>query len=232
MVKIILLKKKKKRKQVYNTVVHIENTKGQYTLTGLGISSVISTIVAFLIFNGLLTDNWMFFVDGQRTLYTTILKRLAWKSNFTFILDWYHLKKKCEMQLSMGLNNTKKRNEILGKMLYYSWYGCIEKVYEVIDKIPKEYIKNQEALDKLKGYYERNYNYIPNYALRKKVGLRNSSNRGEKENDLIISNRQKHNGMAWSKVGSNSLGIITAVKQNKEINNWLHKSKIKFKMVA
>jgi len=76
-------KLKKKRKYVYNTIVHIQNTKGQYTLTGLGISSVISTIVAFLLFNGLVTNNWIFFVDGQRTIYSTILKRLAWKKNLT-----------------------------------------------------------------------------------------------------------------------------------------------------
>jgi len=64
------------------------------------------------------------------------------------------------------------------------------------------------------------------------VGLRNSSNRGEKENDLIISNRQKHNGMSWSKKGSNSLGVLTAIKQNKETNNWLNKKEIEFRIAA
>ncbi len=117
-------------------------------------------------------------------------------------------------------------------MLYYSWYGLTEKVYKVIENIPKEYIKNQDALDKLKGYYERNYDYIPNYALRKKTGLRNSSNRGEKENDLIIATRQKHNGMAWSKTGSSSLGVLTVVRQNKEMKNWLNEHKIAFKLTA
>ncbi len=153
---------KKKRKSVYNTIVHIENPKGQYTLTGLGVSTIINFLVAFLIHNGLLEQNWIFFLDGQRSLYTTLLERLSWHGNITFILDWYHLKKKCEMQLSLGLNDRKKRNKILGKILYYSWYGLSEKVYEVIDNIPEEYIKNQKALDKLKGYYERNYYYIPN----------------------------------------------------------------------
>jgi len=223
---------KKKREYVYNTVVHIENQQGHYTLTGLGVNSIINVLVAFLLHNELLAMNWIFFLDGQRTLYTTLLNRLSWRGNLTFILDWYHLKKKCEMQLSSGLNNRKKRNEILAKILYYSWYGLIEKVYEVIDNIPKEYIKDPTALEKLKGYYERNYNYIPNYALRKKLKLRNSSNRGEKENDLIIAARQKHKGMSWSKTGSSSLGILTAVKRNKEKNNWLNKNEILFKIVA
>jgi len=222
---------KKKREYVYNTVVHIGYQRGHYTLIGLGVNSIINLLIAFLLHNELLTKNLIFFLDGQRTLYTTLLKCLCWRGKLTFILDWYHLKKKCEMQLSMGLNNRQKRNEILGKILYYSWYGLIDKVNEIIDKIPNEYIKNQDALEKLKGYYERNYNYIPNYALRKKLKLRNSSNRGEKENDLIIAARQKHNGMAWSKTGSNSLGILNAIKRNKEMNNWLNKNEILFKIV-
>jgi hypothetical protein len=39
---------------------------------------------------------------------------------------------------------------------------------------------------------------IPVYAVRRQLGLRNSSNRGEKANDLLVAARQKHNGMSWS----------------------------------
>jgi hypothetical protein len=40
------------------------------------------------------------------------------------------------------------------------------------------------------------------YALRKKLGLRVSSNPVEKANDLLASNKQKHQGMSWSADGS------------------------------
>jgi hypothetical protein len=53
---------------------------------------------------------------------------------------------------------------------------------------------------------------IPCYALRKAFGLCNSSAIGEKINDLIVSNRQKHNGMSWSKKGSLALASLTAAK--------------------
>ncbi len=228
----LLSDKKKKRKYAYNTVAHIENKKGQYSLVNQGTANILVIIVSFILHNELLNTNWIFFLDGQRSLYTTIIESLFWKSNYGFILDWYHLKKKCETQLSLAMNNRDKRNEMLGKMLYYSWYGCIENVYEVIDKIPKDYIKNQDALRVLKGYYQRNYDYIPNYALRKKLSLRNSSNRAEKENDILIANRQKKNGMSWSKLGSNSLGILTSIKKNKETRSWLNNADIEFKIVA
>lgn len=187
----LLSGKKKKRKYAYNTVAHIENKEGQYSFVNQGVANILVIIVSFILHNELLNTTWIFFLDGQRNLYTTIIERLFWKHNYGFILDWYHLKKKCETQLSLAMNNRKKRNEILGKILYYSWFGCIKKVYDVIDKIPKDYIKNQDALRVLKGYYERNYDYIPNYALRKKLSLRNSSNRVEKENDILIADRQK-----------------------------------------
>jgi len=50
-------------------------------------------------------------------------------------------------------------------------------------------------------YLHRNQACIPCYALRKKLGLRISSNPVEKANDLVVSNRQKHNGMSWSADG-------------------------------
>lgn len=74
--------------------------------------------------------------------------------------------------------------------------------------------------------------YIPCYALRKELGLRNSSNTGEKMNDLIVSDRQKHNGMSWSKEGSVALASITALKRNKESRKWFEKRELDFELAA
>ena len=52
------------------------------------------------------------------------------------------------------------------------------------------------------------------YVVRAKLGLRNSSNPIEKENDILVAQRQKHNGMSWSKNGSGSLASIKMVFQN------------------
>ena len=81
-------------------------------------------------------------------------------------------------------------------------------------------------------YLTRNRPMIPVYAVRKRLGLRNSSNRGEKANDLMVANRQKHKGMSWSKSGSVALASVTALKQNKEYKQWFRERDIKFKLVA
>jgi len=52
------------------------------------------------------------------------------------------------------------------------------------------------------------------------LGLRNSSNRGEKANDLVVSERQKHNGMSWSPDGSVALAAVTALVRNQGQDTW------------
>jgi hypothetical protein len=81
-------------------------------------------------------------------------------------------------------------------------------------------------------YLERNTPYIPCYAIRKKLGLRNSSSIGEKMNDLIVSSRQKHNGMSWSKDGSVALATITSLKRNRENNKWFEERELNYKLAS
>ena len=70
------------------------------------------------------------------------------------------------------------------------------------------------------------------YAVRKRLGLRNSSNIGEKMNDLLVSDRQKHNGMSWSPGGSIALAALEALKRNHEYEHWFEFHEIALKQVA
>jgi len=223
--------KEDKTKFVTNSVLHIEKNKKTYVFTEKNNSCILLNLKAFLLENKLMKDNFVFFLDGQKTLYSSIFKKFKWKK-ISLILDYFHLKKKVAAQLSLGLNKTEKRNEILKKIMIYSWHGLTKEVQKELKKIPKKYIKNVDKITKLKEYFERNYYYIPNYALRKKLGLRNSSNRVEKENDLIFAQRQKNNGMAWSEQGSNALGVLASFSRNKNVEKWLKYNKISFKMTA
>jgi len=45
----------------------------------------------------------------------------------------------------------------------------------------------------------------------------------EKMNDLIVSGRQKHNGMSWSPEGSVALAALTALIRNREHESWFKK---------
>src|SRR5207248_7513304 len=108
------------------------------------------------------------------------------------------------------------------------WLGKVERAIKLLQELSQESIKNHKELKNLITYLDRNSNYIPCYALRKKLGLRLSSNPVEKANDLVVSNRQKHNGMSWSADGSSSLARLPSLRRNDEHMHWLRHHDIRF----
>jgi hypothetical protein len=221
----------KKRKSAYQTVVHVENQVGSYVFNALGVGIALQILLAFLLDNELLRGKLMVFLDGQRSLHSSVGQALNGWAPLQLILDGYHLEEKCKKQLSLALNNREKRNEVLEKLLNCLWHGLIEPATDYLKTIEDVYIKNRDALEKLRGYLERNRPFIPCYSVRKRLGLRNSSNVGEKSNDLLVSDRQKHNGMSWSQQGSVSLAAITALVRNREYYRWFTNEQINFKLV-
>jgi hypothetical protein len=132
----------------------------------------------------------------------------------------------------MALKGRVIRNNVLKELMPLLWYGSTDGAVAHIRGIAKSSIKDTEKLDKLIAYFIRNKSYIPCYAVRKKLGLCNSSAIGEKMNDLVVSERQKHNGMSWSKSGSVGLATITALKRNKESDKWFREHELEFKLAA
>jgi len=51
-------------------------------------------------------------------------------------------------------------------------------------------------------------------------------------NNLVVSERQKHNGVSWSKGASVALATITSLKRNKEYKRWFKEKEIDFKLAA
>ena len=221
-----------KRKFVHNTVVHISKGDRRYALNGYGIKKVLCFLIAFIFNNDLIGNRLQFFTDGHTTLNEAILKSFNWFKNIGIILDWYHLEKKCKEQLSMALKGRVIRNEVLEQLLPLLWQGLTDKAIALIEGTHSTKVKNKAVLAKLVEYLHRNKPYIPCYAIRKELGLRNSSNIGEKMNDLIVSNRQKHNGMSWSKPGSVALASVTALKINNESKKWFEEKELEFKLAA
>jgi hypothetical protein len=216
----------------YQTVIHIQSKAGQYVLNARNLSLLCPILIAFLLKNKCLTHNWVFFTDGQRTLIDNVIARFAFKGNYKLILDYYHLQKKCAKQFYSALHKNERRDVYEKQLKDYLWYGLTHKAIEYLKSIDSKDIKNQQELDILIAYIVRNINYIPCYALRKKIGLRNSSNRVEKANDQLVAQRQKHNGMSWSSEGSIALAELTAIKCNKEQNLWMAHRKISFLWAA
>jgi hypothetical protein len=140
--------------------------------------------------------------------------------------------KKCKERLSSALRGAQIRNAVLKQVLPLLWYGVVDEAIAALKGIEAGKVKDRAAVEKLIAYLERNRPFIPCYAARKELGLRNSSNLGEKMNDLLISKRQKHNGMSWSKYGSLGLASLTALVRNHEQAMWFEHGKLDFKLAA
>lgn len=220
----------KKPKYAHNTVAHIAHDGASYIINGRGIMRVLQLVLAFLLHNHLLSHNLIFFVDGYKTLYTAIGHAFCWFPATQIILDWYHLEKRCKEQLSLALKGRAIRNTLLEQLLPCLWHGCLDRAITILQTVEPASIKNQDAFDTLIDYLQRNRPYLPCYSVRKRLGLRNSSNQGEKANDLIVSDRQKHNGMSWSKSGSAALAAVTALARNREYNRWFQTGTLSFSL--
>lgn len=220
------------RKYVHNTVVRVDKDQSNYSMVGADIKGTLGYLMAFLLFNRLLGCRFQFFTDGHKVLNDSIGKCFEWYPNLGIILDWFHLVKKCKELLSMAMKGRLLRNEVLREVMPLLWHGLTDRAIALVAQIEPERIKNNENHAKLLAYLERNKEMIPCYALRRQLGLKNSSAICEKMNDLLVSSRQKHNGMSWSKKGSLSLAALTAVKRNGEDQYWLENRQLKFKLAA
>ena len=222
---------KKNREYVQNTVIHVEKGGQSYILNGDGVLCGLRLLLAFFLHNDLLRRKLIFFVDGH-SLYSAVLQFFSWHENLAVILDWYHLKKKCKELVSMVMKGRDLRNTVLEKLTPLLWHGLVDQAIIYLESLPESEIKNEEERLHLMRYLAKNRPMIPVYAIRKELGLRNSSNRGEKANDLLVADRQKHNGMSWSKPGSVSLASVTALKKNKEYPKWFRERELEFKLAA
>lgn len=143
--------------------------------------------------------------DGARHLKKEIKE--VFGKQVRHILDWYHLEAKVYQLMTQIAPNRqvkeKKQEMIIGEL----WRGESEQAIKLITEIEA---RNQIKQEELKGYIEKNKDYIINYEKRKEAKKVIGSGRMEKQNDVIVAHRQKRKGMSWSKSGSRNLAIVTA----------------------
>jgi hypothetical protein len=221
---------KEQPKRVQTTVAHIQYGKKSYILSGDSVGGCLRLVLGLLIINGLMRKQIVIFADGARSINSAILKMIPFL-NFKIILDWYHLEKKFYEQMGMALKGSKIKNEFLkDKLLPCLWFGNVDGAIKTLQNIDTKIVRNTEVITYLIGYLERVREYIPCYAMRKKLGLRNSSGIGEKCNDITVAKRQKHNGMSWSNLGSIAFGSVAATTYNRQIESWIHNRDISLEL--
>ena len=143
--------------------------------------------------------------DGARSIKQEL--QAVFGAQVTHLLDWYHLQAKvCQMMTMIAPNKAAKKasNEFLLQAL---WHGETDQALTHLRELtPKNAAKREELV----GYLEKNRTTIIDYDRRQKTGKVIGSGRMEKQNDVVVAQRQKRKGMSWSKQGSLSLALVTA----------------------
>jgi len=218
----------KTTKRLNHKTATIEHDGKRYTLIAATYVNLFRTILAFVLNNGFQYLRLCFFTDGEKSLKNALVEAFSWHPAIFVILDWHHIEKKCAEHLSMALKGRKLRNEHLDHMTRLLWYGATPSAIDYLRQIPERHIKAPDYIDKLCAYLDDRRSMIPCYAIRKRLGLRNSSNPVEKANDQLVSARQKHQGMSWSQEGSLALAALCAVNKNRHRRPWLEGRVIPF----
>jgi len=208
-------------KRVNNRTAYLQCDQQTHYYVAGTYPSLLKLLLACLLASGLATRRLCFFVDGERALNMTLLTWFGWHHQLQIILDWWHLIEKCRQLTSLAFAGRQVRNQHMKQMNYLLWYGRVRAVLQYLEALPPGDIKHRQHFDELCQYLRRQQSHIPCYALRKALGLPNSSNFVEKTNDRMVSKRQKHNGMSWSEPGSLGLAALSAVRMNSEEDMWL-----------
>lgn len=109
-------------KYVENTVIHVQACRNSYCITAIGMERAFFILLVFLLKNRLMED-WLlvFFTDGARNIKNHIESVFTFRQ-FTIVLDWYHLKKKCRELISSSIKGSKgEKHEVMHHLLRMLW---------------------------------------------------------------------------------------------------------------
>ena len=159
----------------------------------------------------------LFLADGARWI-REWFESLRLKDK-AMLLCWYHLVKRSQQWLSLACRGRQHRAAVEAPALHHLWHGQVDEAVKLLREA-RQQMKRPEALDELVGYLESRRPYLADYAARREAGLWIASNRVEKFNDLAISARCKHQGMAWTAAGVEALARLRAAERNGELTHF------------
>ena len=152
--------------------------------------------------------------DGARWIRNFFTDRLKGFPAKEFVLDWYHLTKKCYEFSSMICKGRKAKAHLMSRLIPCLWQGKLDDAIAHLQSYRPQ-CRNEDKLDELIQYLKAREPYITNYKERRANRIYIGSGHAEKACDLIVARRQKHKGMHWSQETAESLAALKTLVLNK-----------------
>ena len=224
---------RKSSRFISTTVVHVMTREGARRIVADTMRKGCKMALAYLLHNQLLENRELvFFADGAREIRREVKKVFGFRP-YKYYLDYFHLVERLHGLLTQGMKGGKARleenEEIRQRLWGRLWAGNISDAILYLSTLPEDLIKSRDQIDAAIEYLAKRKEQITCYALRKELGMLNSSNRAEQTGQMLISTRQKHDRMSWSEQGSRALATITAVYRNNETESLLYCKPLKFR---
>ena len=177
-------------------------------------------LIAFLLRNKLMDRHLVFLIDGAQCLKKNIDKFFNY-CNYQIIMDWYHVAHQLDSMIGRGTSSTIEERKAFRKQIKSDiWYYNYAQAFKDIASLKQEHSSKERCsiLTNAETYLKNKLPMLTCYGFRKYLGLPNSSNSVERYNGLIVSSRQKHQGISWSQLGSNNQALIGCAKYNHKLD--------------
>ena len=237
---------KTQRTRISHWNISVEFDNCRYYITAHTRFEAFQQLYACLIANELMDRYFTFFADGETEIFEDVKKYFA-HHRYTLILDWIHIVEKVFQRCSSALLKTRKGDPRTRKVsdekfekdtalsvLYARricsilWVGNTAEAISYINNINPEDVRNSDKLKELSDYLTRKSDWIVCYAIRRRAGLRNSSNGSEGANNTTVALRQKDDDKSWREEGSTSSSNMSCLFLNHEEDMWFEKDEVTF----
>ncbi len=151
--------------------------------------------------------------DGARWLRAWCAALVTQVPGAQFLLDWYHLRKRCAQLGSMVGGSRKGKVALLRTLYRQLWQGEVAAALATLEAY-RPRAKRPSKVDELISYLAARAPYIPNYRARRRARQYIGSGQAEKANDLVVAQRQKGRGMHWSLETSDALAALRTLLLN------------------
>lgn len=157
----VLVKRPEKGRSLSIRTARVATAQGFRYLSGGG-EAVLNQLYLLLILCGAHSKRILLLGDGAkwiRNFFTEWLKGFSAKE---FVLDWYHLAKKCYEFASMICKGRKAKACLMGRLAPCLWQGKLQDAIAHLEAYRPE-CRNEDKLDDLIQYLKAQAPYIPNY---------------------------------------------------------------------
>jgi hypothetical protein len=208
----VVVRRPERRKKLSLRTARIATPEGFRYLSGWGHDVLNQLYVLLLLCGG--PESWITLLgDGARWIRNFFAEHLPVFVNKELVLDWYHLTKKCYEMTSMICYGRKAKAALIGPLLSHLWRGQVDDALAQLEAYrPK--CRNAQKLDELISYLTARKPYLVNYKDRRARRIYIGSGHAEKACDLIVSRRQKHKGMHWSRETADGLAALKTLVLN------------------